>query len=60
VGQSSVATHYYDEGDDVTVYYSPANPTVAVLRPGLNASLLVGPTLVALGLGFIVYGFCTR
>ena len=53
-------THYYDDGDEVTVYYSPVNPTVAVLRPGLDVSLLAGPSLVALGWGFIVYGFCTR
>jgi hypothetical protein len=53
-------TRYYNEGDEVTVYYCPATPSIAVLQPGLKPGLLAGPVLVALGLVFLVYGLCTQ
>ncbi|MGA2555133.1 MAG: DUF3592 domain-containing protein [Verrucomicrobiota bacterium] len=51
-------TQYYDTGDEVTVYYCPTDPSIAVLQRGPNLSLLAGPTVVALGLGLLVYGLC--
>ena len=51
-------THNFEEGEPVTVYYCPTDPAIGVLEPKLEPGLLLGPALVALGLGFLVYGLC--
>ncbi len=51
-------THYYEEGEEVTVYYCPKVPSIAVLQPGMPLGLLAGPGLVALGLGIVIYALC--
>ena len=52
-------TKYYDEGDEVAVYYCPSDPSIAVLQPGFTPTLLTGPFIFALGLGAFAYGLCT-
>ncbi len=51
-------THYYEVGDQVTVYYCPSNPWLAVLRPGFTPSLLTAPFILLLGMVSFVYGLC--
>ena len=48
-------TGYLDEGDEIEVYYSPDDPSVAVVRPGLSPNLILGPLLLAIGIGWILY-----
>jgi hypothetical protein len=51
-------TRYLDAGAEVTVHYCPSDPSIAVLRPGLNPGLLTGPILLFFGFGFLLYGLC--
>lgn len=50
------STHYVD--DEVAVYYCPTDPSVAVLRPGVHVTLLIGPLFTFLGIGILAYGIC--
>ena len=43
-------THYYDEGEQLTVFYCPSDPAIAVLRPGIRFSMLFGPIVILIGL----------
>ncbi|MCP5524629.1 MAG: DUF3592 domain-containing protein [Verrucomicrobiales bacterium] len=47
---------FLQEGDEVKVYYCPSNPSVAVLRPGLNAGLLAGPMVLFFGVMALALG----
>lgn len=49
---------YLEDGAEVKVYYSPSDPSVSVLRPGLDAALMSGPIVSMFRLGFLVYGLC--
>ena len=49
---------YLEEGAEVKVHYCPSDPSIAVLRPGLNPALLTGPTILALGLAFLAFALC--
>ncbi len=53
-------TRNFEEGDQVTVYYCPTDPAIAVLQSGMNPGLLTGPILVVVGLGFLGYWLCSR
>ena len=50
------STHHVD--DEVAVYYCPTDPSVAVLRPGVHVTLLIGPVFTFLGIGILAYGIC--
>ena len=50
------STHYVD--DEVAVYYCPTDPSIAVLRPGVHVTLLIGPLFTVLGIGILAYGIC--
>ncbi len=53
----------YRKGSQVTVYYSPDDPSMAVLRPGFVTwqrtalRLVVGSMVICIGLPFVVLGF---
>ncbi len=47
-------THFID--DQVTVFYCPDSPATAVLRPGVNVSMLIGPLFTLCGMGILIYG----
>ena len=48
------STHYVD--DEVAVHYCPTDPSVAVLRPGVHVTLLIGPLFTVLGIAILAYG----
>jgi hypothetical protein len=48
-------TQRYDEGDEVTVYYCPSDPSMSVLRPGLIGGLWGGPFFLAVGVAVLAY-----
>ena len=50
-------THYYEDNEEVRVYYCPADPSIAVLQPGVRSNLLFGPMLVVTGLGCMAFFF---
>lgn len=51
---------YLEEGDKVEVYYNPADPAMAVIRPGLGVNLLIGPALFCGGLCLLLYQLVVR
>jgi hypothetical protein len=53
----SANSRYYEDDEPVTVYYNPAQPSIAVLYPGLRANLFIGPMLLFGGLVVAALGF---
>jgi hypothetical protein len=51
------SSRYYEDDEEVPVYYCPSNPSNAVLHPGLHDTLFVGPLLILGGLGFLPFLF---
>ena len=45
---------HFRDGDEVAVYYCPSDPSMAVLRPGLPPSLLLGPLFFVAGVVLLI------
>ena len=43
-------THYYEDDEEVVVYYLPQDPSVSVLHPGLRSNLVFGPLVIVAGI----------
>lgn len=56
-GHAENAGAAYLIGTKVPVYYDPKNPESAVLRPGLQLSVLVGLVVSGMGLAWLCFAF---
>lgn len=52
-------SRYYEDDEQVAVYYNPAQPSISVLRPGTPANLYIGPLMLIGGLAIALVWLLT-
>ena len=57
IGGGEMYDRHFEEGEEVTVYYCPTDPSVSVLTPGVTGGLIGEPLSAAIGLGCVLL-FC--